>query len=88
MRKNDAHREEAKNSGFPVRCRTSWVIFGKGPGKGRSGFALRRFFALDLRLCDSFPALALLHAAKTPDGWRRKTGGGVELAGSFSAGFG
>jgi hypothetical protein len=57
-------------------------------GKGRSGFALRWLFALDLRLRDSISVLVLLPTAKAPGGWRRKTGGGVELAGSFSDGFG
>jgi hypothetical protein len=30
--------------------------FGEGAGKGRRGFALRGFLALDFQLCDSFPA--------------------------------
>lgn len=41
--KNDAHREEAKNSGFPVRCRTSWGIFVKGPGRGAAALPCAGF---------------------------------------------
>jgi hypothetical protein len=64
-----------------------YAPFGEGAGKGRRGFALRGFLALDFQLCDSFPALDLAFRQTASDEWRRKTGGGVELAGSFSNGF-
>lgn len=61
--------------------------FGEEAGKGLRGFALRGFLALDFQLCDSFPALDLECRQTAPGMWRRKTGGGVELACSFSDGF-
>jgi hypothetical protein len=64
-----------------------YAPFGEGTGKGRRGFALRWSFALDFQLCDSFPALDLAFRQTASDEWRRKTGGSVELAGSFSNGF-
>jgi hypothetical protein len=64
-----------------------YAPFGEGAGKGRRGFALRWSFALDFQLCDSFPALDLAFRQTASAEWRRKTGGGVELAGSISGRF-
>jgi hypothetical protein len=65
-----------------------YAPFSEGAGKGRSGFALRWSLASDFQPCNSFLALDLEYRQTAPGGWRRKTGGGVELAGSFSGGFG
>ena len=61
--------------------------FGEEAGKRDGGIASRQFLALDSRLCDSFLPLVLKCRRTVPDGWRRKAGGSVELAGSFSGGF-
>jgi hypothetical protein len=66
-----------------------YAPFGEGAGKGRRGFALRGFVALDFQLCDSFPALDLECRQTAPGGvaqkdrrWRRI---GWFVCGRFSA---
>lgn len=87
VRKNDAHRVEAKNGSFYKRCRTLLAILGKGPGRGAEALPRAGFWRSISGFVIRFLPLVLECPQTQPDGWRRKTGGGVELAGSFSGGF-